>query len=129
MKWEEREIYLGHLPLWPNIPTDTVHFYKKVNKKLKKFDYKGSIIIRCREHRRLFVLNLTCFGQLVFLVTIKGPREMTLTEVVQRVWYWGNYYFLPNFINVSCYDSTSLTNHSWDPLVLCQSVRCNSTDN
>lgn len=89
--------------------------------------YKGSIITCCREYWRLFVLNSTCLGHPVFLVPMKGPGEMSLTKVTQRSWYWGNYYFLPNFDNLSCCGSTSLRNHSWD--ILCGSERCNFTDN
>lgn len=125
MKWERNVDLIGRCD--QIFVLDTVHFYSQVNEKRNKFHYKRSIITCCREYWRDFVQNLTCLGHPVFWVTMEGPGEMSLTKVIQRSWYWRNYYFLPNFDNPSCCDSTSLRNHSWDLLVLCG--RCNSTDN
>lgn len=83
-------------------------------------------LLPAAENNEDSVPNLTCLGH-VFWVTMKGPGEMSLTKVIQRSWYWGNYYFLSNFDNSSCCDSTLPRNHSWDLLVLCGT--CNSTYN
>lgn len=71
-----------------------------------------AVLLPAAESTEDFVLNLACLGHPVFWVTVKGSGEMSLTKVIQRSQYWGNDYFLPNFDNPSCCDSTPLRNHS-----------------
>lgn len=96
---------MGDVSQRTNIHTDIVHLYNQVNQKLKKFDYKYKISTSCGG---LFFLNLILLGQLVFLVTMKEPGEMSLTKVVQRLQYCGNYNLFHNLKDLKCYENASL---------------------
>lgn len=113
---------MGNVSQRTNIHTDIVYLYNQVNQKLKKFDYKYKISTSCGG---LFFLNLIVLGQLVFLVTRKEPGEMSLTKVVQRLQYCGNYNLFHNLKNLNAMRA----HHYCNLLMLCGSVGCSSIDN